>query len=768
MGTGTTALFATDDAFGPSVDADDSDGDSSTQQAATRENNACLPGDAVRPFEPEKEIDMSTSNAIPAESCDSSAASVVSVRRTKRIRSQRRELHSAPGTDAGAGRRINASMARAGRPSVLSIRADDDLGMGGGGVPTSPRGSPRHKQLRSTAPASPTSPVESAGLRTVTTQSSLGNYRRPSTLGGASSITVNPLCAAPDDAGLGIKRLRNSNRPVPLSPMPSPNKGSLSPRPPAQKEPDASTAAEITQAEYNNFHRMFRAYDADGSGTIDADELGNMMQGLGVPMSDDDLRALFQEALGEDEELLEIEFPEFVELMAKHKEKLMKDGEHTDETARYIAETMRSVFFLVDSPTRWFLDGFMFMAVAYYCFAVTLQYASQLSRYEGFTVIEALLHFVFAGDIFLQFGTIPQVTVIEVDAHDMKQKDIVHHYLRNGFLADLVSSLPIEFFITNNTWKNGLRSLKLLKVFRIPSFFSSSGGLRLLTPAYISFLYSVVPLIQLAFWLAASVHWFAVVWLLLAPDKDDVLVTVGANNTLSPASVTASAARPFSEEYLDAIYIVLYTVTTVGYGDIEVTTVLQKTFACGLFVAGAVINGFVVSKMNKVLSRSDITSERKAKMVEMVNILRFFRIPASIQYEILSFQHHILDHNLSSAYSEIIDALPTNMQDQLSLYVKLKLVSKVPLFNAVHDECKVAIAQSLCNTVVQPHEFIICAGEIGKEMYFLGHGVAEVLQPTGQHLATIRKGMFFGEMALVFGMAFFRFEHPSGNTRSRT
>eukprot|EP01063_Lacrimia_lanifica_P009547 TRINITY_DN16519_c0_g1_i1.p1 TRINITY_DN16519_c0_g1~~TRINITY_DN16519_c0_g1_i1.p1 ORF type:complete len:1290 (+),score=366.73 TRINITY_DN16519_c0_g1_i1:210-3872(+) len=559
-----------------------------------------------------------------------------------------------------------------------------------------------------------------------------------------------------------------------------------------------SPVAEITQAEYNNFHRMFTAYDADGSGTIDADELGHIMQALGVPMDDDALHKLLCGALGVEQmeqasnmKNVEIEFPEFVELMAKQKELLMKK-EDNESPPDYIAEVMKSRHFLIDSPIRWVVDTLLFLAIAYYSITVPCRFVttprSGGPMEEALLALEILFHLLFCVDIALKFFTIPAVVPDSLDnpLTDLSRRDLFWMYVKSPqFFLDTLTSVPLELLYYRADGVNlAFRAFKMMKIQRVPYLYASSGSLRVMTPGCVSFLYSVVPLTNLVFWLVACIHWFSISWLffgvraecsdmqaaeeLVALNETEVallgdqfdtqlLLSCSGDRYLKDGGgelykVLEFLSHDFNEAYLNAIYVVLYTITTVGYGDAKVRSIEQKVLACFLFVVGAVINGFVVSKINRVLSQSDISSERKAKMVEMVNILRFFDIPAQIQREILSFQHHLLDHNLSSAYSEIIDALPINMQEQLSLYHKLKLVSKVPLFNSgsVHDECKIAIAQSLTNTVAQPNEFIICAGEVGREMCFLGHGVAEVLHPTGHHLATIRKGQFFGEMALVF------------------
>ena len=73
----------------------------------------------------------------------------------------------------------------------------------------------------------------------------------------------------------------------------------------------------------------------------------------------------------------------------------------------------------------------------------------------------------------------------------------------------------------------------------------------------------------------------------------------------------------------------------------------------------------------------------------------------------------------------------------------------VPMFASSPRDCQEALANTLKSEVFQPHQVIMVAGEVGNEMYFLGHGAADVIGPGGQHYATLRKGAFFGEIALL-------------------
>jgi len=83
------------------------------------------------------------------------------------------------------------------------------------------------------------------------------------------------------------------------------------------------------------------------------------------------------------------------------------------------------------------------------------------------------------------------------------------------------------------------------------------------------------------------------------------------------------------------------------------------------------------------------------------------------------------------------------------LYVSLKMINMVPFFRPLGTKCKEALSKVLEPLVVGPDKYVITEGDIGKEMYFVGHGLLQVFVENVGDIAEIDRGSFFGEMALM-------------------
>jgi CRP-like cAMP-binding protein len=80
--------------------------------------------------------------------------------------------------------------------------------------------------------------------------------------------------------------------------------------------------------------------------------------------------------------------------------------------------------------------------------------------------------------------------------------------------------------------------------------------------------------------------------------------------------------------------------------------------------------------------------------------------------------------------------------------MNIKPISRVSLFNGVSFECLSAASKKLEQVFVSPGEKIITKGEIGHEMYLIGHG-SVTIHIGEQFITNLGEGACFGEMALI-------------------
>eukprot|EP00755_Sulcionema_specki_P001064 Sspe_Gene.25873::Locus_10504_Transcript_1_1_Confidence_1.000_Length_2538::g.25873::m.25873/K04909/KCNH6; potassium voltage-gated channel Eag-related subfamily H member 6 len=482
--------------------------------------------------------------------------------------------------------------------------------------------------------------------------------------------------------------------------------------------PSGLVSRGFTEAETAKLETLFNILDEDNVGTIRVEQLGILMPRMGVFLDDDELQSLFDSV--DSDGSGGIDFHEFLELMARHRE--ANQLALLEGTRESFLQTKASLVIhgalRPDDPFVWFWDLLMLGVTLYYIIIVPLEDVSTFRASLATKVIAAIL---------LALDIVKNCFTVEVDKDNADLKHVVpraiaiSYFKKIDAVIDVLAALPIDLLI-EASGLDGTRYqyLRLLKIYKIRSVFTLSAR-DLISPLYTQIHFSMVPLLKIAFWATASVHILSIVWI-----------------ALSPGNVP----------YIDAVYFVMYTLTTTGFGDVEVVNRNQKAFAIFLFGCSTVVTGLVVGKLVQFSQQADLKTDAHKRMLETLAALNHLSIPSDFKQEVLGFQYHRLQHS-NSLFNETIGGLPQVMQDRMALYGRMKIVRQVPIFSQAEEICLAKLAQSLITVVVPPEEYIVIAGEEGEEMFFLFHGICAVWLPDGTWVATVKRGGVFGEVALL-------------------
>lgn len=219
---------------------------------------------------------------------------------------------------------------------------------------------------------------------------------------------------------------------------------------------------------------------------------------------------------------------------------------------------------------------------------------------------------------------------------------------------------------------------------------------------------------------------FACGWLLIYPPTED--------------PVTA---------YVKAMYWLVTTIATVGYGDITPTTNTGRFYAMFMMITGAAIWGILIASASRLMLASDRRKEqRKEKMEALQSFFSHYEIPKKLQGQVIGFYNHLLSRRISDDERAVLNELPTALQGELQIYMNLRPISRVSLFRGVSFACLADASKKLNQVFFAPGEQIIRKGDVGKEMYLIGHGSVTV-HSGDQFIANLDAGHCFGEFALI-------------------
>ena len=261
------------------------------------------------------------------------------------------------------------------------------------------------------------------------------------------------------------------------------------------------------------------------------------------------------------------------------------------------------------------------------------------------------------------------------------------------------------------------RLLNLFKIIKIYNLLEIYPGLILKVKVFLIFI-----------WSSVALHWIACGWIIIHISTESDLLTL----------------------YNKSLYWAVTTITTIGYGDITPSTNFGRLYTMVIMILGLGVYGIVIGNVSKMIYIRDRHKEQtREKISDITLYMRHYNIPLKLQRDVFSFYNHLFTKRLSESDSQIIGELPNALQNELQVFMNLKLIQNLPLFQQCKLECIKEVASCLEQLYFVPGQRIINKGEIGDEMYIISHGSVEIKRDNGQIVNTLQEGQSFGEIALI-------------------
>lgn len=242
---------------------------------------------------------------------------------------------------------------------------------------------------------------------------------------------------------------------------------------------------------------------------------------------------------------------------------------------------------------------------------------------------------------------------------------------------------------------------------------------------------AVLRLVFFLYWMALLTHWLACGWIALrgsAPESGNF------------------------HRYVSGLYWCITTLSTVGYGDITPENDVQRLYAMATMMLGVGVYGFIIGNVATILANLDPGRvSRLHRMEQLSTFMAYRNIPPALRDRIGGYYRHLWQRRLDHDETEIISQLPPGLRTDVTLFLKRDLLQAVPMFREAGDGFLREIALEMKPVVFMPGDYVIWAGDHGREMYFISRGTVEVLSPEDgvTVLNRLSQGDFVGEMALL-------------------
>jgi voltage-gated potassium channel len=289
------------------------------------------------------------------------------------------------------------------------------------------------------------------------------------------------------------------------------------------------------------------------------------------------------------------------------------------------------------------------------------------------------------------------------------------------WLVDILSCIPFDllsYFFGHEQYFMAFRFMRMVRVIKVYYVLENIT----IVPQLFRFQTFMIGFLMV-------VNWISCGWIYIYPKAQEIDVTT---------------------YYIKSFYWALTTLTTIGYGDITPTDNVGRIFTCFIMIIGVGMYGVVIGNISRVLVSADRYKEQsREKINELLLFMRHYRIPENLQQAAISHYSHLYSKRLTENDEKIISDLPHALQQEMQIYMKIKLISNLNVFQNCPPDCLKEIATHLDQLYSSPGDLIIKIGDIGDEMFILAHGNVDVILASDERVATLHDGQIFGEIALI-------------------
>ena len=299
-------------------------------------------------------------------------------------------------------------------------------------------------------------------------------------------------------------------------------------------------------------------------------------------------------------------------------------------------------------------------------------------------------------------------------------KDVYWDTYSSGkfFIADLLAILPYAVLFANPLFQL-FRLFKWVQVIRTARYFQMRN---LRFASRISFWFLI-----LGFFLFT--HWLSCIWIWIHGFEP------GLSN---------------SDNYVQALYWVVTTLTSVGYGDIVPHGNIEMLFTTLLQILGVGVLAIFVGSVVGIFTKKNPAEHRFLENIDKLRaLIHYHRIPKDLENRISDYFTYEWKQKLGYDESDLMDALPYGLKNELQFEFKKNAIQDIPLFDCIDDHFIRDIAQYLTPMILTPGDYLFRTGDSANSMFFVQKGRLKVLSADeSKQLTILKRGDFMGEIAL--------------------
>jgi hypothetical protein len=389
-------------------------------------------------------------------------------------------------------------------------------------------------------------------------------------------------------------------------------------------------------------------------------------------------------------------------------------------------------------PLVWSI--FSMLIISYYAFVLPYRVVSRV--YEGNVVPSnvSVTQFIFdiafdcffIADVYFRARHfVPKSLRIQADSA-VAQHRIWNHYKYNGFFSDvLATAFPVSassgvIFSSNFQFQWILCVCALTRLVRIRRFYDTQVAFeeyRERNNARVSAV--LLNIVRQSVRLAIGTYWIACIWLLVGTvgqRSGDAIDQSWLNLKQTPLCYNSGLMM----HLLQSIYYVLVTLSTVGYGDIFPTTMLETIVALVPLIGNFAIYSQVTASIATIAASADTAKEDFSKRTDAVNtFLRRQQISSDLRQHVNNYFRSFWTICKGRLQEEGLNLLPSALHRDINSAIFRGAISgSASLLGRMPRPLQQEIMLNLKTMVLAPANVLARTGEASSCLYIVRHYIS--------------------------------------------
>jgi hypothetical protein len=198
---------------------------------------------------------------------------------------------------------------------------------------------------------------------------------------------------------------------------------------------------------------------------------------------------------------------------------------------------------------------------------------------------------------------------------------------------------------------------------------------------------------------------------------------------------------PPGEKYLTSIYFTVTTITTVGYGDVSISTKTEKIFCIFSMLVGVISFSFASGSLASILQSIDNQNQKHKDQLEILNKLyKEYSLPLSLYSHLKQSLSYQAENDLNDIH-QFTDALPNKLKTELSVYLYKDLFNTIYLLRHKSSSFLAWICPLFKPLVIDEGKYTYFEGDHVDCIHFIMKGECFMVLPKHDNTKYVKIGV---------------------------